>query len=343
MQSQSFKKAVNIVLLILGLWLGIRFLLPIALPFLLGAMLALVAEPVVTFGVRRLHLPRGLAAGVGVTVSMVFLAALLALAGGVAVRQVGSLAARIPDMTTQIQSLQDWLLSAADNAPEGIRTLAQRTVLQAFDGSTAMIQQVTAKLPAFLTGVVSGVGSSMLSIGTGILAAFLISARLPALREGIRKKLPRSWHETYVPALRRVRHNLGGWLKAQGKLALVTWGILTLGFLLLRIAYGPLWAALIALVDAVPILGTGTVMVPWGVVCLIQGNTFRGLGLLLIYTAAMITRTVLEPRLVGKHLGLDPLMTLVALYVGYRLWGFLGLLLTPILASAVKSVLFPEN
>ena len=140
-----------------------------------------------------------------------------------------------------------------------------------------------------------------------------------------------------------MRHNLGGWIKAQGKLALVTWGIVTVGFWVLGISYAPGLAALVALVDAIPVLGTGTVLIPWSAICLLQGNTIRCVGLLCVYAAAAITRSVLEPRMVGKQLGLDPLMTLVALYIGYRLCGIPGLLLAPILASAVKSMVAPEE
>lgn len=343
MQSASVKKAVYILLILAALWLGIRYVLPVMLPFLIGTLLALAAEPAVSFGVRRLHLPRPLAAGLGVTFSMVLLAGILTVAGAAAVRQLGVLAGKLPDLTAQAQNLQDWMISAADNAPEGIRTLAQRTVLEVFDGSTAMMKQVVAKVPSILTSVVSGVGSSVLGVGTGILAAFFISARLPHLRESIRQRLPKSWYEKYLPSIRRVRHNLGGWIKAQGKLALVTWGIVTVGFWVLGISYAPGLAALVALVDAIPVLGTGTVLIPWSAVCLLQGNTLRCVGLLCVYAAAAITRTVLEPRMVGKQLGLDPLMTLVALYIGYRLCGIPGLLLAPILASAAKSMVAPEE
>ena len=343
MHAASVKKAVYIALALLGLWLSIRFVLPVALPFLVGVLLAVAAEPAVSFGMRRLHLSRHLAAGLGVTVSMVLLAALLTLVGAASVRQLGNLAGKLPDLTAQAQNLEDWLLTAADNAPEGVRTLAQRTVLEIFDGGATIMTQVAGKVPSALTAVVSGVGNSVLGIGTAILSAFLISARLPKLRQEITRRLPVSWHEKYLPALKRVRHSLGLWLKAQGKLALITWGIVTVGFFVIRIRNAPLWAAVVALVDAVPILGTGTILVPWGIVCLLQGQTVRGVGLLRTYAVAMVTRTVLEPRMVGRHLGLDPLMTLVALYVGYRLWGIPGLLFTPILASAVKSTFAPES
>ncbi len=337
MPAPTVKKLINTVLVLALLWVGVRYALPVAMPFLLGAALALAAEPVVSLCSRKI--PRPWAAGVGVSLSIALLAGLLAVLGGAAVHRLGTAASRMPDMAGKLRELEDLLLTAADSTPESIRPLAQRTVLQAFDSSEAVITQLTARLPGLLTKFAGSVGNSVLGIGTGLLSAFLISARLPRLKAYLTGKMPPVWQEKILPAVRRFSKALLGWVKAQGKLALVTWGILTAGFFLLGISHAPLVGGLIALVDAIPILGTGTVLVPWAAVCFLQQQTARGLWLLCLYAAAFLTRTVLEPRLVGKQLGLDPLMTLIALYAGYRLWGIGGLLLMPILASAMKSVL----
>ena len=98
-----------------------------------------------------------------------------------------------------------------------------------------------------------------------------------------------------------MRTALGGWLKAQLKLAVVTWGILSLGFLILRIPHSLLWALLVAALDAFPVLGTGAILLPWSLICLLQQETARGIGLLGVYAAATLTRSVLEPRLVGRQ------------------------------------------
>jgi len=341
-KSVFWKRTAVLIAGTIGAWLGVRFLLPVALPFLLGALLAIAAEPLVSLGERQLKLSRSGAAGIGVSLSLLLLAGVLAVLGGLAMRQLGSLTRKMPDMATALDSAKNALLAAADNAPERVRALAQRAVRQTFEDSTAAISGITGKLPGAISAILSSVGSSALAIGTGVVAAFLISARLPRLKALVREKLPSSLHEKYLPALKRFRHSLWLWCKAQGKLALVTWGIVTAGFLLLGIEKAPLWAGLVALVDAVPVLGTGTVLVPWAVVCFLQKNTLRGAGLLAIYAVAALTRTVLEPRVVGKQLGLDPLLTLVAMYAGFRLWGILGLFITPILTSAVKSVLISE-
>jgi len=138
-----------------------------------------------------------------------------------------------------------------------------------------------------------------------------------------------------LPVLKRIKTAIGGWLKAQLMLAGLCFVIVCGGFLLLRIPYAPIWAVLTALVDAIPILGTGTVLLPWALVCLLQGQTVRAIGLLGTYVAAMLSRSALEPRLVGRQLGLDPLVTLAALYAGFRLWGIGGMLLSPVICVAV--------
>ena len=111
----------------------------------------------------------------------------------------------------------------------------------------------------------------------------------------------------------------------------LTFVALTLGFMVLRIPHAPLLGALIALVDALPMLGTGTVLVPWGILAMLQGDTALGFGLIAMYVFTALTRSVLEPRMLGRQLGLNPLITLAALYVGYQLWGILGMILAPVL------------
>ncbi len=336
-----FKKPLYIGAVFLALWLGVRYVLPVAFPFLLGGCIALIAEPLV----RRLsvRLPRGAAAGVGVSAALLGIAALMSILGAFAVRELENLAGAVPRLTVTAQQgitlLQDWLVGISEQAPEEIRPALQRTVLDFFDNGTVVLGQVTQRLPSVISSTLSAVGSGALTLGTGLISAFLISARLPRLRKAAANRLPKSWREKTLPALGRVKTALGGWLKAQLKLCTVTFAILSVGFLLLRISYAPAWAAVVALIDAVPILGTGTVLIPWVIVCFLQGQNLRAIGLLSVYAVTAICRTVLEPRLVGRQLGLDPLTTLIALYVGFRFWGFLGLLLTPILASAAKSLI----
>lgn len=324
------------------IWLFLRYLLPMAMPFLLGLLLALAAEPLVFFFHTRLKLPRAAATGIGVSITLVIVVLILMVLGALLVRQLQSLVGVMPDLegTAQqgLDSLQQWLLTLAEKTPRGIRPMVTHSVEGLFDDGSAFMDQLTARLLSLASGLVTRLPDSALGIGTWLLASFMISAKMPKIKDWLEGHLPASWHEKYLPMLRRMKKSVFGWLTAQLKLISITFAVLTMGFILLRVTYAPVWAVLIALVDALPVLGTGTVLVPWSIVCFLQGDTVRALGLLGIYAVVLLLRTVLEPKLVGRQLGLDSLVTLAAMYVGYRLWGILGMLLSPLLAVTVQQL-----
>ena len=338
-----FPKILTFSAIVLALWLGARYLLPLVLPFLLGAGLALLAEPVVSLLCRRSRMPRGVAAGIGVSMAFCFLALLLLLLAALMVKELGALAGVLPDLGEMAKSgislLSQWLQGLTRYAPDSIRDYLTRSIGEFFSGGTALLDKAVSYVLGLAGGVLSQLPDGALGLGTAIVSSFMISAKLPAIREKLGQMVPREKLQPAFDALKRVRKALGGWLKAQLKLAAVTWGLLSAGFLILRISYGPLWAGLTALVDAFPVLGTGTVLIPWSLVCLIQGDTARGIGLLGVYAVVSLTRSALEPRLVGRHLGLDPLVTLFALYAGYKLAGLGGMLLAPILAVTVVNLI----
>lgn len=346
MSDSLLRKLLAAPLILGAVWLGAKHILPVLLPFLLGGTLALAAEPLVHLGGKKLGLSRAVSAGLGVSVTLLLFLGLISLVGAVAVRQLGHFAETVPDLQRTagqgLQLLRDWLIGVTEQTPEGVRPVLTRSVLNLFDDGSVLMEQVTKRIPGVLTSALSWVPNGALGLGTGILSGFMISARLPRLKRFFLEKL-QPFREKYLPVLRRVRSSLGAWVKAQMKLTALSYGILLMGFVFLGIPKAPLCALPVALVDAVPMLGTGTVLIPWALVSFLQGQHLRGFGLLGIFAAVAVTRTVLEPRLVGKQLGLDPLLTLIALYFGYRFWGLLGMLSAPVLASAVKTALFSGN
>lgn len=347
MRSNTLRKLLALPILLILLWMGVRYLLPILSPFLLAALLALAAEPVVSILQKRSRMPRPLAAGIGVTVTLVVLILILMVLAALVLRQLRALTGIVPNLEDAalqgMDSLQSWLLSLAQRMPQSLQPAATQQVQDLFSDGTALLDQVTTRLLGLASGVLAQLPDSVLGVGTWLLAGYMISAKLPKIKTWLRKKLPESWHKEYLPMLQRLKRSVAGWLLAQAKLMSITFAALCVGFLILQISYAPLWAAVISLVDALPILGTGMVLVPWSFVCYLQGDTVRAIGLLGVYAAASLLRSVLEPRLVGKQLGLDPLVTLLAMYTGYRLWGFGGMILSPLLAVVVTGALKAEK
>ena len=340
MSGALWKKLILLGVLFAGAWLAVRYLFPVALPFLLGMLVALAAEPVVTFGVRKLSLPRAVSVGVGVCLTLVLLTGLIWLICSLAAKELGQLANAVPNVQNTAQQgidlLENWMTDLASRSPESIRPVLTSGVDNLFSGSSTLMNQASDTALKAAGNVLSQIPNSMLGLGTTLISAFLISQRLPRIKDRLRKAVSPKIREKYLPALRSVRKVLGKWLLAQLKLSAVTYGIVALGLILLRIPYGAFWAFAIALVDALPVLGAGTVLIPWIIICFLQGNNLRALGLLCTYGASSLTRAVLEPRLIGNQLGLDPLLTLIFLYVGFRFWGIAGMLIAPILAAAIK-------
>ena len=335
MNQTVLKRVAAGALLLAVAWLSIRYLTP----FVLALGLALAAEPLVRVLQRRLHLPRWLSSGAGVTVTLTVVILLVLTLCAFLLRQLGQLARVMPDLEGTakqgLQTLESVLLRTAQAAPQSISPLLIRGVEGLFSDGGAVVESLSGTVLRVASGVVTRIPDSALGVGTWLIASFMISARLSQLRAGLKEKLPKSWHERYLPMMKKLKTAVGGWLLAQGKLATVTFGVLCVGFLLLRIRLGVLWAALIALLDALPVLGTGIVLVPWSVVSFAQGRPVFALGLLGTYAAAAVLRSVLEPKLVGRQLGLDPLATLVALYAGFRLWGIGGMILAPLLTAVI--------
>lgn len=324
-----------------AIWLGAKYLLPLLLPFLLGGLVAISAEPASAFLHRRFHLGRRLSAAIGVTATLLFLMGLLSLLGAVAVRELYRLADSMPDLGASakqgMQVLENWATDLTHKAPAAVQPVLENTVSRTFSGGNLIMDQLSEKVPALAANFLSGVPNSALLLGTGLISSYMICWRLPLIRQRFSRAIPDSWRKQYLPALKRAKKAMAGWLRAQGILLLLIFGVVCAGFLLLRIPYGPFWAFLIALLDAVPMLGTGLVLLPWAVVSFLTGNTLRGFALIGIFAAATAVRTITEPKLLGKHLDLDPLVTLISLYAGYRIWGFWGLLAAPVLTAALKS------
>jgi sporulation integral membrane protein YtvI len=272
--------------------------------------------------------------------------ALLALCAFL-IRELGSLARVLPDLGQTAKSsfslVRSWLLQLSSHSPETIQPLLRQNVDRFFSDGTALLDRVISYLLSLAGNFLSHVPNSALSLGTAVISAFLISAKLPKIRRWLLRQIPREWLCTLKRTGSQIRSVLTAWLTAQCKLTGVSFVILFLGLVILRIPHALLWALGICLVDAFPVLGVGTVLLPWSLVCLLQQDIPRAIGLASTYIAVTLTRSMLEPRFLGRHLGLDPLVTLIALYIGFRLWGIPGMILAPILTVITLRISHPQS
>ncbi len=340
------KKFLLLLALFFGLRLISRYILPLFFPFFLGTALALAAEPAVNLFSSRLRMPRAAAAGIGVSMTFGGIMLLVLILLALILQELKYLTGVLPGLEDTARSgialLQNWLLARTAQLPQGISSLLQRNITEFFSGGTALLDRGIRYILGLAGNLLAHVPNSALTLGTAVISGYMISAKLPKLRRWFREHLPLSKLKSLFDALKRAKTALGGWLLAQVKLAGVTLLLLAGGLLLLRIPNGLLWALAICLLDALPVLGTAVVLLPWSLISFLQGNTPRAIGLLGLYASITLIRSTLEPKLVGRQLGLDPLVTLMALYVGFKLWGLGGMIFAPLLVGTALQLL-PEK
>lgn len=127
-------------------------------------------------------------------------------------------------------------------------------------------------------------------------------------------------------------------LKGYISIMFITFVELSVGLTVLQAPNSILLAALIAVVDILPVLGTGTVLIPWSLISLITGDTFLGIGLIILYVVILIVRNIIEPKFIGKRIGLKPLVTLVSMYLGMKLAGVAGMFIFPLVVAFLKNL-----
>jgi len=314
-------------------WLAFRFILPWALPFLLALITARLMEPAVQFLIKRMRVRRSFAAVVCSILVLGLITALFSLAIGQAVNGLGTFARNLPDMMSGLSYAFSGVEASIYRFVIAAPVETQAMIQTAIDSVSAMAETLPGELSAILLGVAAGAAAAFprffLFILTYAISVLFISISYPQVTAFLLRQIPPRFHERVRNLQQDMLQTLGKWCRAQMMLIGVTFVILTFSFLILRIPHGLLFAALIALIDALPVLGTGTVLLPWALFAFLGGDFTLGIGLLVTYGTVSVVHSVMEPRFVGEQLGLHPIATLMAMYLGYRLIGVLGMITFP--------------
>ncbi len=325
-----------------GVWLFGALLLPLLAPFFIGLAVAALAKTPVQL-LERHGLPRNAASFLCVLTLFAALGAGIYILCRLLCGELSGLVRQLPQLAQALAAplarLEAWLYSIADRLPDGLGTGLRSGIDALFRSGSLLGSKLYSWLFSFASGFLQKAPGVFLFLLTSILASFMLSGDWPALRALCLRRVPAAWREKLAVWRGHLRRTLGHWLRAQAKLLAIIFLVLTAGLLLLNVSYPLLLALLIALVDALPVFGTGTVLIPWGLICFLHGQTQRGVGFLVLYGAAALTRQALEPRLLGRQVGLPPILALLALYTGFRLLGVGGMILFPLAAIFLKQLL----
>ena len=339
-EQRFFRLLLYVAAVTAAIFLLFRFLLPVLLPFLIGFLLARLAEPLVRPLSTRL--PRAASSTLVMTGLMAVLCLVLYLLIQSCFAGVSRLVAQLPSLLDQLrepmEQMRDTLLRLVSRIPDGLGTALREWITQLFSGTSSLLTGLSDSLLGMASDTVACLPGIFLFLITAVVSGFMLSAEGEAVPAWLRKKLPQTWQEKAVALGGHLRQAIRGWFRAELRLMAATFILVSAGLLFLRVRSPLLIGGLTALVDALPVLGTGTVLIPWALWNLLQGQTVFGIALFVLYGLTAAMRTALEPRLVGRQIGLHPLVTLLAMYGGFRLFGIAGLLLLPITALLARQL-----
>ena len=314
----------------LGFIIG-RFTLEYLTPFVLAAFIAYFMQKPASVLEKKTSIPKEicalvLAAGVyilAVVLVVFFIYRIVAMSGGMIDALPGAFS-YISDISAKAEEKISYFF---EGLPENTANEITAVLRESISGLAANVTKYVSQAAA---SAVKGIPSFLFSGVVALVASCYIAKDYDRLREFLKGICGNRIYGNLVKIKLILSASVFKLLKGYLILAAITYAELIIGFLILGIKYAPLIAFIVAIVDLLPVLGTGTVLLPWGIILLISSDSFSGFGMIALYVVITLVRNFAEPKIIGSQIGINPLFTLLAMFAGLKLFGFVGLILLPI-------------
>lgn len=295
---------------------AVKMIGPVLLPFIAAFFVAWILSFPVAFAAERMHIRRRIAA---VAVVLLF----YGLAGLV----IGFLGNRI-------------MLLGQELLGEVVRFVSETIfpMMKHFCAWTAGLTGMSGTLLQQVSGIAVNIPGMCFKLLLAVISTVFMELDFPQIMYFLEKIIPEKWKETVSAVKKGTFGTMGKCAAAYVFIFLMTFAELATGLLLLQIEGAFAIAFLIAVLDILPVLGTGTVLLPWAVIAFAGGNARMGIGVMGLYLIITVVRNIVEPKLVGKQMGLSPVVMLPCMILGLHFFGILGLFGVPLLASFLKKL-----
>jgi sporulation integral membrane protein YtvI len=339
-----------VLFIVIGGAIACIYLSTITYPFIFAIIIAYMINPLVNIFEEKVRMPRTLAVFIVITLAFAVIAGLLTLLIAEIINGSNYLAENVPKhferlvtyleqfFAAQVIPFYNQLSATFENLNPNQKETIQGNI-ENFAGK--IIEQGKDVLEGILTSIPKAVGwipNAATVIVFTLLATFFISKDWDKLNIRFKKLLPKKARESGRSVFADLKKALFGFLKAQATLISITTVIVLIGLLFLRVEYAITIALIIGLVDILPYLGTGLIFVPWVIYSFFTGDMAFTIGLLVLYIIVIVQRQIMEPKILSSSIGLDPLATLVSLFIGFKLFGFLGLIIGPVTLVVIKTL-----
>lgn len=329
---------VSIFFIYIGFKLAIFYL-----PFLIAFLISLLLEPIIRFMMKKIKLRRKQSSIITILIIMGFIIGLLVWGITSLISEGNNLLNNLNEYieiaTNKIQLLIEKINIHRFNIPE--------TILQTIQNSSNdLINSASAWLKSTLINglnIITSIPTISIYFVITFLSLYFICSDKVYMIDQLEHHLPEIWVKKMYKHVKEIVKVLGNYLKAQFELILISFLISLVGFYIfyfigLNVKYPLLYAIGISFVDALPIFGSGTIMIPWAVISAFSGDINLGLYILVLWGIMTIIRQLIEPRIVGKSIGIHPIFTLIAMYTGFKITGIIGLFIGPIILIILKNI-----
>ncbi|NLL04806.1 MAG: sporulation integral membrane protein YtvI [Clostridiaceae bacterium] len=337
----NIKKLINLIviaIILLGLYIGIKYVFIFLAPFLIATVISAVNEPIILFIEKKTNLNRKISTVITLTLCICSIATLAISILFKIYAELIKLQSNLPNYITSIS----YLISSYYSRINALYNNLPLSVQENFKDNVLVLLP---KLEEVITIVASSIITSISSlpklgifITVVLLSSYFISSDKDNIRNFLYRQIPRNSQKNFYKAKNGAVSSIFGYFRAQLIIMAVTFVISTLGFVIINTEYAVIMGLLTAIADGIPLLGSGIVMVPWIILNFITGNVRIALGLLSVYLFAIIVRQIIEPKIVSSQTGLHPLVALISMYLGLMIFGVLGLFLGPITMILLKNL-----
>lgn len=327
---------------VIGIYLAFKLSI-FYMPFLIAFIISLLMEPAIKFIMKKTKLTRR-------TSSIIIFILVFGLIVGAMIWGIITI---ISESTNLLQTINIYYDKAYEQV-QNIISYINFDRINISDQIMAIVQNVANEtlnfisnwLTGFLTklaNIVTSIPTIGIYFGITIVSLYFICIDKIYILDMVEHHIPKQWSKKLFIHIREIATVLGGYLKAQATLIIISFIISVIGlyifkFIGLNVEYPLLIALTIGFVDALPILGSASVMIPWAIISALNGDIKLGVSIIGLLVVMSVVRQFLEPRIVSKNIGIHPIFTLVAMYTGFKFIGILGLILGPIILIILKNI-----
>ncbi len=344
--TERIKKILMPIVLCAALWFGIKYIIPPLfvwlLPFALAYGTACIVRPIAQFLSKKYGIRKKTAH----IISYVFILSAAGLFFGyIVMRIISELVNFAREVPSHLEGLPDFYTisdnirqAAISYIPTDFAGIIEEASLSVRESLYSALSEASGQILSGMANFAAKLPDLGLFAIVFILCSYFFSVDYDRISVIMIRQVPKPLRDKTIKAKDYAFSALLKYLRGMLTMSVIMYALLLIGFLILKIDYAYLTAFLVALVDFFPLLGTGIILIPWGIFAIISGRLFSGIGILAVWGSVMVIRQLIEPKVMGKALGLHPLVTLIAAYTGYKVYGIIGAVTFPIVTLIVNEV-----